>query len=248
MQPVAGASRTAAIMEPSVVPVRASAGTPMSDSPEAHAPWIAAIADALVEGRVAVLQDVLAEPTLTALHRRALAIEAAGRLHPAAIGRGAARSATASIRGDRIAWMEEAGADPCEHAYLDAMAALMRGLNRDLMLGLAELESHYAVYPAGARYAAHRDRFRDDDARVVSVILYLNADWQEDDGGALRVQLGEGGTLDVLPRAGTLVAFAAERFVHEVLPARRRRVSVTGWFRRRGAAFEAGSRRGPMLE
>ena len=39
--------------------------------------------------------------------------------------------------------------------------------------------------------------------------------------------------IDVQPLGGTLVCFLAERFEHEVLPARRERLSVTGWFRAR---------------
>jgi SM-20-related protein len=38
---------------------------------------------------------------------------------------------------------------------------------------------------------------------------------------------------DVLPVAGTLVCFLSDRFEHEVLPATRERLSLTGWFRRR---------------
>jgi SM-20-related protein len=37
----------------------------------------------------------------------------------------------------------------------------------------------------------------------------------------------------VLPQGGRLVAFQSDRFEHEVLPARRERMSFTGWFRRR---------------
>jgi len=40
---------------------------------------------------------------------------------------------------------------------------------------------------------------------------------------------------DVPPEGGTLVCFMSERFWHEVLPARRLRLSLTGWFRRRGS-------------
>jgi SM-20-related protein len=36
----------------------------------------------------------------------------------------------------------------------------------------------------------------------------------------------------VLPEGGTLVCFLSDRFHHEVLPARRERLSVTGWFTR----------------
>ena len=36
------------------------------------------------------------------------------------------------------------------------------------------------------------------------------------------------------PAGGTLVAFLSDRVEHEVLPARRDRIAVSGWFRRRG--------------
>jgi SM-20-related protein len=44
----------------------------------------------------------------------------------------------------------------------------------------------------------------------------------------------DGATRDVLPEGGTLVAFLADRFPHEVLPATRERLAFTGWYRRRG--------------
>ena len=36
------------------------------------------------------------------------------------------------------------------------------------------------------------------------------------------------------PAAGTLVVFMSGDFPHEVLPASRERLSLTGWYRRRG--------------
>ncbi len=67
------------------------------------------------------------------------------------------------------------------------MEALRQILNRELFLGLEEYESHFALYAPGAFYRAHLDRFRDDDKRTVSVVLYLNDDWLPEHGGALRL-------------------------------------------------------------
>ncbi|PIV89217.1 MAG: hypothetical protein COW48_01710, partial [Hydrogenophilales bacterium CG17_big_fil_post_rev_8_21_14_2_50_63_12] len=39
--------------------------------------------------------------------------------------------------------------------------------------------------------------------------------------------------LEFLPAGGTLVVFLSYRFWHEVVPAKRQRLSLTGWFRRR---------------
>ena len=68
---------------------------------------------------------------------------------------------------------------------------------------------------------------------MLSVVLYLNEDWHADDGGALRIHVDDGATRDVLPEGGTLVAFLAADFEHEVLPATRPRLAVSGWFRTR---------------
>jgi SM-20-related protein len=138
----------------------------------------------------------------------------------------------AAIRGDRIAWLEDSAALPAEQRLRVALEELRLAMNRRLALGLFEFEGHYALYPRGARYARHRDRFRDDDTRVLSCVLYLNDAWSSADGGQLRLHLANT-VRDVMPHGGTLVVFLSEAFDHEVLPASRDRVSLTGWFRRR---------------
>ena len=115
---------------------------------------------------------------------------------------------------------------------LDALEALRIAINSTTYAGLFDLECHYAIYPPGARYRRHSDCLRDDDARVLSVVLYLNEDWRPADGGELMLYVGDGALL-VSPAGGTLVAFLSSQFEHEVLPATRERCSLTGWFRRR---------------
>ena len=156
-------------------------------------------------------------------------------LRPAAIGRAATHRARSDIRGDRTHWFEPEALTPAQRPYWEAMQTLRSGLNRALLLGLEELEAHYALYPPGARYERHRDRFRDDDARVLSSVLYLNRDWCENDGGQLRLYLPQNTHVDIYPRAGTLALFLSAEFEHEVLPATRERLSVAGWFRRRSS-------------
>jgi len=130
-------------------------------------------------------------------------------------------------------WFESFALTAAQTPYWLTMEALRVELNRALLLGLDELEAHYALYPAGARYARHSDCFRDDAARVLSSVLYLNSDWHRDDGGQLRLYLPHDASLDIYPELGTLVLFLSAEFEHEVLPAKRERLSVAGWFRRR---------------
>jgi SM-20-related protein len=184
----------------------------------------AAVANFLAPGELAALAALLRERV------------AAGRLRPAAIGAGAARQVRPSVRGDEIEWLEESG-EAAERALLERFAQLRLVLNRELMLGLVDFECHYARYAPGARYARHLDRSARGAERVVSLILYLNEGWQPDDGGALVVYGAP--TREIAPVGGTLVAFLSERFEHEVRPATRERLSVTGWFRRRGLSSPA---------
>ncbi|HZF23121.1 MAG TPA: 2OG-Fe(II) oxygenase, partial [Burkholderiales bacterium] len=113
---------------------------------------------------------------------------------------------------------------------------LRLALNRELQLGLLEFECHFSRYAQGAFYRKHLDQFRGDRRRRLSCALYLNENWGREDGGELRLYLdaGEAGKFkDVLPVGGTLVLFLSERFAHEVLPGKRERLSLAGWFKTR---------------
>lgn len=169
---------------------------------------------------------------------RALATEcrrraAEGELNPAGVGRGAAQEVREAIRGDHILWLDPGESDDCDQ-YLDAMDELRLAINQGLFIGLEDYECHFALYPPGAFYRRHLDRFRDDDRRAVSAVFYLNENWQPGDGGELRMFLADEVVRDVQPTAGTLVVFLSGDIPHEVLAARRDRLSLTGWFRRRG--------------
>ena len=76
---------------------------------------------------------------------------------------------------------------PAERLLLEELEQLRLELNREAFLGLFELELHYAWYPPGAGYARHVDQPRGGTQRQVSLVLYLNAEWQPLAGGALRI-------------------------------------------------------------
>ncbi len=156
----------------------------------------------------------------------------AGALNPAGVGRGQGLAVREGIRGDSIQWLEHGQSAPSD-GYLQAMDELRSALNQAFYLGLEDFECHFACYPPGAFYQKHLDRFRDDDRRTVTAVYYLNEAWQAEHGGALRLYLADQTELDVLPSAGTLVLFISAELPHEVLPATRERLSLTGWFRRR---------------
>lgn len=158
---------------------------------------------------------------------------AEGELAPAAVGRGPSSEIREGIRGDHIQWIDPGQAEVCD-SYLGLMDSLREAINRGLFLGLEDFESHFALYPPGAFYLKHVDRFRDDDRRMVSAVVYLNDGWLPEHGGQLRMYLDNDRVYDVEPVGGCLVVFLSGEVPHEVLPATRDRLSLTGWFRRRG--------------
>lgn len=134
------------------------------------------------------------------------------------------------IRGDEICWIE--GEHPATHAYLDWMATLRLKLNQYLFLGLFDYECHYAYYPTGRFYRKHVDAFKGATNRVLSTVLYLNPIWEPEDGGQLILYAEAGERLaTVLPRYGCMVLFLSTDFPHEVLPVKKPRYSIAGWFR-----------------
>lgn len=194
-------------------------------------PRLTRLATDLGERDWAICEDFLGPTRLSRLRREAQALRSAGRFREAGIGQGAERRR--DIRSDELLWIEPESAPQASVLLQQEFEALRLAVNEVTYLGLHDFEGHYAAYPAGASYARHFDRFREDNRRVVSVVLYLNDAWTATDGGALRLYPAAAETVTVLPQGGTLVCFLSERMPHEVLLAERLRLSLTGWFRRR---------------
>lgn len=199
------------------------------DAPD---PRMTAAIEALAERHYAVIPDYLSPDLLRDLRTECEAMHAEGLFHAAGIGRGAGQHRNTTIRGDSICWLEETF--PAGGRYLALMEQWRNALNRTLFLGLRSYESHYAHYEPGSFYRKHVDRHRDNDARTITTVCYLNADWPAGAGGEIRLYHPNDGTLmaQLEPLGGTLVVFTSNDIPHEVLPARRARLSLAGWFRR----------------
>ena len=187
-----------------------------------------AIADALASQGFAIADQFLSQTELQDILSLAAFQNASGNFKKAGIGKMQHHQVNEGIRGDYIQWVDKGSSPPAMRTYLERIDELMRYLNQALFLSLKDFEVHLTIYPAGAFYKRHLDQFKSDDHRKLSVICYLNKDWSEDDGGQLRIYRPEG-SLDVLPVAGRLVCFRSDALEHEVLPARRPRLSLTGW-------------------
>lgn len=184
------------------------------------------------------VSDDFIPPLLTEqLRHEALAAWQEGGFRPAGVGRGAGLEVRPEVRTDFVAWLDPANLGGAQRLYWERLEALRLALNRALFLGLLDFEGHLAVYPPGTYYRRHLDQFHGIGARQLSCILYLNRDWTAEDGGQLRIFIDPQDPeahVEVLPEGGRLVCFLSARFLHEVLPSRRERLSLTGWFKGRG--------------
>jgi SM-20-related protein len=188
------------------------------------------IIDSIAINRFAIIDQFVSTQLCHSLQADLDALDRAGDFHKAGIGHGTNLDTKTAVRGDRISWFDPAKLTAAQSDLWLKLEELRFALNRKLYLGLDHFEAHYAVYKPGAAYAPHLDRFKDDDRRVVSAILYLNDAWQESDGGQLR--LGNQGTTLVEPLAARLLTFLSGEMMHEVLKTNRERRSVSVWFRR----------------
>ena len=136
------------------------------------------------------------------------------------------------IRRDSTLWFDPSGLTSNQRLLWVRLEELRLELNARLMLGLWELEGHFASYPPGGFYRKHLDRFQSEDTRTISIVFYLNENWQPSHGGSLRIY-ADGNSIDIEPRAGRLVCFLSERIEHEVLESFEERKSFAGWYRRR---------------
>ena len=201
---------------------------------QTHASKVSEIVQEISQNGYAIIDDFIDTDLVKSLAQHAQSLKQIGAMKKATTG--LKRDIHQEFRGDFIHWIEAADTSPEEQSYLALMDELKDAINQAFFLGLFELESHFAIYPAGAGYQKHLDQFVGTEDRKITCILYLNEDWQVADGGRLRMYLSPTETkqfIDISPQGGRLVVFVSSDFLHEVLPAKRKRISITGWFRTR---------------
>lgn len=187
-----------------------------------------AIVDGLAEQGYAIVDQFLSQHEVEAIIGLGNFQTAETQFKKAGIGNNKSVQIQEAIRGDYIQWLDKTNAPEAVRVYLSRLEELTQVINRTLFLSLKDMEVHMTVYPVGSFYKRHLDQFKQDDHRKLSVICYLNTAWKEEHGGQLRMYLPDR-SLDILPLAGRLVIFRSDQIEHEVLPAMRQRLSVTGW-------------------
>jgi len=133
-------------------------------------------------------------------------------------------------RRDKIHWLNKDSSFQSD--FLAFTDGLKERINRELYMGITYYESHFAIYDEGDFYETHLDSFKNSKNRVVTTVYYLNEDWSDEDGGELVIYDENNNFLSkVTPHANTLIVFLSDKFPHEVLPAKKRRFSIAGWYR-----------------
>jgi SM-20-related protein len=188
------------------------------------------IADQLAERGYCILPQLLPAELNNALHRRVTGLDD-DDFHRAGIGRELDFQLNRDVRRDETRWLSNE--HPTDAAYIEQMAEFRLAINRRLFMGLFDYESHYAHYAPGAFYKKHLDAFKGQSNRVLTTVLYLNPEWQQQNGGQLLIYAENSDTVveTVEPNFGTFVIFLSEQFPHEVVKSSRDRYSIAGWFR-----------------
>ncbi|CEG58094.1 2OG-Fe(II) oxygenase [Legionella fallonii] len=136
-----------------------------------------------------------------------------------------------TIRTDAICWLNEDSTEPAVQAYLKKTISVAHILNRSLFLGLAEFETHFAVYQPGSFYKKHIDQFATKKTRKISCVYYLNEQWQADFGGELKLYNQADQSIEnILPLENRFVCFNSE-LPHEVCITHHPRYSIAGWMK-----------------
>lgn len=133
-----------------------------------------------------------------------------------------------NIRSDFTYWLHSKN-DKELQDFWDLLQETIDVLNRYCFLSLSDFEFHLAHYPPGGFYKKHIDQFSDRNNRMISVIIYLNENWQKGDGGELEIFLKNDKTILVPPLTKRCVMFKSAVVPHQVLEATKSRYSLTGW-------------------
>ncbi len=186
--------------------------------------------DSFVADKVGIAQNFLSLPLAAHLKGKLHSLYSGNQFHAAGIGNEALVNQDKLIRGDQIYWLDSKHNDPHENDFFILMDLFVRYLNSTCYTGITGYEFHYALYETGSFYKKHLDQFRSDKSRAFSMIMYLNAEWQEKDGGELCIY-HEDHVQTIAPLNGTCVFFKSSEMEHEVLVTNQPRMSITGWLK-----------------
>lgn len=186
----------------------------------------------LIDNQYGCCNDFISPSTLEGLRNNMTTLNAFGDMKSAGIGNKIDFQKNELIRSDKINWIEERSTDLYEEVYLKKIWGFINYLNKTCFTSIKTFESHYANYESGSFYKRHIDQFKSEKGRKYSIVLYLNQNWEEKDGGMLSLYPLLGEQKDIAPLEGRMVFFRSDEMEHEVHPSlTRERKSIAGWFK-----------------
>lgn len=198
-------------------------------------PAIENIVNTVYEQRFSITDNFINEEEIELLRQKINSLKENSQFKKAGIGKDKELITNSEIRSDYIHWLEK-NDEEVNKIFFSFIDELMLAINRRFFLGLKDYEFHFAFYPPGTFYKKHRDSFKSDDARKITVLLYLNSNWKPEDGGELMLYRDELPPLKIEPLGGRLLVFESE-MEHEVLMSKADRYSITGWLKNKSRLF-----------
>lgn len=183
-----------------------------------------------IENKVGISEHFLTPELANHLKQNLLDLNAKNLLLAAGIGNSEKLSYDGAIRSDSIYWLDKKNNNAFEDAFFAKIDAFILYLNESCYTGITGYEFHYSLYETGDFYLKHLDQFKNNPSRKYSMISYLNANWQESDGGELMIHQ-ENNNQKISPTQGKTVFFKSNELVHEVLITQKTRMSITGWLK-----------------
>jgi SM-20-related protein len=186
--------------------------------------------DSFIDSKVGIAENFLSEVLASHLKENLKLLYSGRQMLSAGTGNEAVAIQNKQIRGDKIYWLDRKHNDPYENDFFDLMDSFVSHLNSTCYTCITGYEFHYTLYETGSFYKKHLDQFRNNGSRQYSMIMYLNADWEENDGGELRIHHIDS-QQNISPVNGKSVFFKSSELEHEVLLTNKPRLSITGWLK-----------------
>lgn len=190
------------------------------------------IINSYLETNIGQSLDFLSKTLSDNLKLNLLNLNQSKQLNHAGIGLKDSFQSDKLYRSDKTRWLETTSTNKYEIDFFQLIDSFVLFLNQTCYTGITNYEFHYTIYEPGCFYKRHIDKFAANDSRVFSIIIYLNENWLEGDGGELMIYNKEKDNEIIKPQNGRMVFFDSAKLEHEVLETNVPRYSITGWLRR----------------
>jgi SM-20-related protein len=186
--------------------------------------------DSFIDNKVGIAENFLSKSLASHLKANLTNLYAGEQLLSAGTGNDKTTVHNKLVRSDKIYWLDRSHHDSHENDFFDLMDTFISHLNSTCYTGITGYEFHYTMYETGSFYTRHIDQFKNNGSRQYSMIMYLNEDWKENDGGELCIHHSDH-IQNIQPVNGKSVFFKSSELEHEVLLTNKPRMSITGWLK-----------------